>query len=132
MDVTDAAAMEGWLAGRRAAGLPPVRGVFHLAGQVRDVLLPSLDREAFDAGYGPKAHGGYLLHRLLRDEPVEHFVLFASVASLLTTAGQVNYAAGNAFLDALAHHRRALMLLSLVEILHLPRRAGDSFASRGG
>ncbi|MGW0491351.1 amino acid adenylation domain-containing protein [Streptomyces olivaceus] len=113
VDVTDAAAMEGWLAGRRAAGLPPVRGVFHLAGQVRDVLLPSLDREAFDAGYGPKAHGGYLLHRLLRDEPVEHFVLFASVASLLTTAGQVNYAAGNAFLDALAHHRRALGLPAL-------------------
>ncbi|MER8041793.1 amino acid adenylation domain-containing protein [Streptomyces sp. NPDC094032] len=107
VDVTDRAAMERWLAERRSGGLPPVRGVFHLAGQVRDVLLPSLDRAAFDAGYGPKVHGGYFLHRLLCEEPVEHFVLFASVASLLTTAGQVNYAAGNAFLDALAHRRRA-------------------------
>ncbi|MGW4699929.1 amino acid adenylation domain-containing protein [Streptomyces sp. NPDC004285] len=113
VDVTDGEAMERWLAERRDGGLPPVRGVFHLAGQVRDVLLPSLDRAAFDAGYGPKVYGGYLLHRLLREEPVEHFVLFASVASLLTTAGQVNYAAGNAFLDALAHHRRARGLPAL-------------------
>ncbi|MFE5589623.1 amino acid adenylation domain-containing protein [Streptomyces sp. NPDC056549] len=112
-DVTDREAMERWLAERRDSGLPPVRGVFHLAGQVRDVLLPSLDRAAFDAGYGPKVYGGYLLHRLLREEPVEHFVLFASVASLLTTAGQVNYAAGNAFLDALAHRRRAQGLPAL-------------------
>ncbi|MEV8624391.1 amino acid adenylation domain-containing protein [Streptomyces sp. NPDC051079] len=113
VDVTDQEAMERWLAERTSSGLPPVRGVFHLAGQVRDVLLPSLDRAAFDAGYGPKVHGGYLLHRLLCEEPVEHFVLFASVASLLTTAGQVNYAAGNAFLDALAHHRRARGLPAL-------------------
>ncbi|MFF3772979.1 amino acid adenylation domain-containing protein [Streptomyces sp. NPDC002232] len=113
VDVTDGDAMERWLTERRESGLPPVRGVFHLAGQVRDVLLPSLDRAAFDAGYGPKVYGGYLLHRLLREEPVEHFVLFASVASLLTTAGQVNYAAGNAFLDALAHRRRAQGLPAL-------------------
>ncbi|MFB9435727.1 amino acid adenylation domain-containing protein [Streptomyces showdoensis] len=113
VDVTDPEAMERWLGQRRRSGLPPVRGVFHLAGQVRDVLLPALDREAFDAGYRPKVDGGYLLHRLLLDEPVEHFVLFASIASLLTTAGQVNYAAGNAFLDALAHRRRAQGLPAL-------------------
>ncbi|MER5642524.1 amino acid adenylation domain-containing protein [Kitasatospora sp. NPDC002227] len=107
VDVTDEAALAAWLAGHRSRGLPPVRGAFHLAGQVRDTLLPQMDRAAFDAGYAPKAVGAFLLHRLLREEPLEHFVLFASVASVLTTAGQANYAAGNAFLDALAHHRRA-------------------------
>ncbi|MER7751970.1 amino acid adenylation domain-containing protein [Kitasatospora sp. NPDC097643] len=107
VDVTDEATLTAWLADYRQRQLPPIRGVFHLAGQVRDTLLPQMDRAAFDAGYAPKVVGGYLLHRLLRDEPLDHFVLFASVASLLTTAGQTNYAAGNAFLDALAHHRRA-------------------------
>ncbi|MFE6051402.1 amino acid adenylation domain-containing protein [Kitasatospora sp. NPDC056446] len=107
VDVTDEAALTAWLADYRDRQLPPIRGVFHLAGQVKDTLLAQMDRTAFDAGYAPKVAGGHLLHRLLRDEPLDHFVLFASVASLLTTAGQTNYAAGNAFLDALAHHRRA-------------------------
>ncbi|MER7516740.1 non-ribosomal peptide synthetase/type I polyketide synthase [Streptomyces sp. NPDC126499] len=113
LDITDETALAAWLAGHRAAGSPPIRGVFHLAGQVRDTLVPEMDRQVFDSVYGPKVVGGWLLHRLLRDEPLEHFVLFASVASLLTTAGQTNYAAGNAFLDALAHHRRAQGLPAL-------------------
>ncbi|HWG98463.1 MAG TPA: amino acid adenylation domain-containing protein [Pilimelia sp.] len=113
LDITDEAALTAWWDGHRRREEPPVRGVFHLAGQVRDTLVPEMDRAAFDAACAPKVVGAYLLHRLLRDEPLEHFVLFASVASLLTTAGQTNYAAGNAFLDALAHHRRAAGLPAL-------------------
>ncbi|MFD8439214.1 amino acid adenylation domain-containing protein [Streptomyces microflavus] len=113
LDITDEDALTGWLDAYRRAGSPPVRGVFHLAGQVRDTLVTELDRPAFDAVHDPKTVGAYLLHRHLRDEPLDHFVLFASIASLLTTAGQTNYAAGNAFLDALAHHRRAQGLPAL-------------------
>ncbi|GLF93195.1 non-ribosomal peptide synthetase/type I polyketide synthase [Streptomyces yaizuensis] len=112
-DLTDAADLSAWYAARRRAGAEPLRGVFHLAGQVRDALLPEMDRDTFDAAHGPKAVGAQLLHRLFADEPLEHFVLFSSIASLLTTAGQTNYAAGNAFLDALAHHRRARGLPAL-------------------
>ncbi|GAB7046310.1 non-ribosomal peptide synthetase/type I polyketide synthase [Catenuloplanes indicus] len=107
VDVTDERALTGWLDEYRRRRSAPIRGVFHLAGQVRDVRVGQMDRDAFDAAYDPKVIGAYLLHRHLGDEPLDHFVLFASVASLLTTAGQTNYAAGNAFLDALAHHRRA-------------------------
>lgn len=113
VDLTDAAALAEWLAGHRAAALPPVRGVFHLAGEVRDTLLAGMDRETFAAVHDPKVLGAWALHRGLADEPLEHFVLFASVAAWLPTAGQTNYAAGNAFLDALAHHRRALGLPAL-------------------
>ncbi|MGW5351804.1 non-ribosomal peptide synthetase/type I polyketide synthase [Streptomyces sp. NPDC004031] len=113
LDVTDEAALTAWLDDRRRRQLPPVRGVFHLAGQVRDALVGELDRDVFDTAYEPKVAGAFLLHRLLRDEPLDHFVLFASIASLLTTAGQANYAAGNAFLDALAHHRHARGLPAL-------------------
>ncbi|MGX9922376.1 non-ribosomal peptide synthetase/type I polyketide synthase [Streptomyces sp. NPDC002248] len=113
VDLTDEAAFTGWLATYRAGDPPPLRGVFHLAGQVRDTLLADIDREAFDTVHAPKTAGAHLLDKHLRDEPLEHFVLFASVASLLTTAGQTNYAAGNAFLDALAHRRRAAGLPAL-------------------
>ncbi|MFJ9946695.1 amino acid adenylation domain-containing protein [Kitasatospora sp. NPDC091207] len=113
LDITDERALADWLAAYRALDPPPVRGVFHLAGQVRDTLVPELDREVFDAVHGPKVLGAFALHRQLAGEPLDHFVLFASIASLLTTAGQTNYAAGNAFLDALAHHRRALGLPAL-------------------
>ncbi|MFD5182819.1 amino acid adenylation domain-containing protein [Streptomyces sp. NPDC058372] len=113
VDVTDEAALTSWLDEHRRGDPPPVRGVFHLAGQVRDTRVADLDRATFDAVHAPKAVGAYLLDKHLRDEPLEHFVLFASVASLLTTAGQTNYAAGNAFLDALAHRRRARGLPAL-------------------
>ncbi|MFE6994213.1 ketoreductase domain-containing protein, partial [Streptomyces pharetrae] len=113
LDVTDETALAAWLAEQRRLGHPPVRGVFHLAGQVRDTLAADMDRETFDAVHGPKVLGAFALHRQLAGEPLDHFVLFASIASLLTTAGQTNYAAGNAFLDALAHHRRAAGLPAL-------------------
>ncbi|MFD7454199.1 amino acid adenylation domain-containing protein [Kitasatospora sp. NPDC059827] len=113
LDITDEQALADWLDEYRRFDGPPIRGVFHLAGQVRDILVADLDREAFDAVHGPKVLGAFALHRQLVGEPLDHFVLFASIASLLTTAGQTNYAAGNAFLDALAHHRRSLGLPAL-------------------
>ncbi|MFR9727967.1 amino acid adenylation domain-containing protein [Saccharopolyspora sp. MS10] len=113
LDITDEAALIAWLAEHRRGEPQPIRGVFHLAGNLRDALVPDLDRESYHAVHAPKVVGAQLLHRHLRDEPLDHFVLFASIASLLTTAGQTNYAAGNAFLDALAHHRRSLGLPAL-------------------
>ncbi|MFJ3582077.1 amino acid adenylation domain-containing protein [Streptomyces sp. NPDC090127] len=113
LDIADERALTAWLAAHRDRDAPPVRGVFHLAGHVRDIPVQDMDRASFDAVLAPKAAGAWLLHHHLRDEPLDHFVLFSSVAALLTTTGQTNYAAGNAFLDALAHHRRARGLPAL-------------------
>jgi acyl carrier protein len=55
----------------------------------------------------PKVAGGWNLHRLTRELPLDFFVLCSSAASLLGSAAQGNYVTANAFLDALAHHRRA-------------------------
>lgn len=93
--------------------LPPIRGVFHLAGEVKDALIADMDDETFDSAYRPKVLGSFLLHKYLIDEPLDHFVMFSSMASVLTTAGQTNYAAGNAFMDALAKHRRSRGLCGL-------------------
>lgn len=113
VDVSEEANISQWLQSFKAQALPPIRGVFHLAGQVCDTLLPEMTPEAYNTAYLPKVMGGYLLHKYLASEPLDHFVMFASVASLLTTGGQTNYAAGNAFLDALAHYRHAQGLPAL-------------------
>ncbi|AJQ95249.1 non-ribosomal peptide synthetase/type I polyketide synthase [Gynuella sunshinyii] len=107
VDVSYEESLSAWLQDFRQWQLPPIRGVFHLAGQVRDTLLADMTPESYNAAYDPKVVGSYLLHQYLHDQPLDYFVMFASVASLLTTAGQTNYAAGNAFLDALAHYRRS-------------------------
>ncbi|MGC2763170.1 MAG: beta-ketoacyl reductase, partial [Candidatus Binatus sp.] len=108
VDVADEGQLGAFLDEFRAEGWPPIRGVVHAAGVLQDGLLVQLDAAALDSVLRPKMMGGWLLHRLLKDAPLDFFVLFSSAGSLLGQPGQGNYAAANAFLDALAHHRRAL------------------------
>jgi len=105
-DVAVAADLASALA-ETARRLPPLKGVFHLAGKVGDALLGQQDRDRLDAVWQPKALGALLLDRMTRDLPLDWFVLFSSLASLAGNRGQANYAAANAFLDGLAWRRRA-------------------------
>jgi NAD(P)-dependent dehydrogenase (short-subunit alcohol dehydrogenase family)/acyl carrier protein len=108
VDVADEGQLSAFLDEFRTEGWPPIRGIVHAAGVLQDGLLMQLDAAALNSVLRPKMIGGWLLHRLLEDAPLEFFVLFSSAGSLLGQPGQGNYAAANAFLDALAHHRRAL------------------------
>ena len=90
------------------ASLPPLRGVFHAAGVLDDGILRLQDWERFERVMRPKVAGAWHLHELTND--LELFVLFSSGVGLVGAHGQGNYAAGNAFLDALAHYRRLLGL----------------------
>jgi myxalamid-type polyketide synthase MxaE and MxaD len=107
VDVADERQLSAFLDEFRAEGWPPIRGAVHAAGVLQDGLLMQLDAAALHSVLRPKMTGGWLLHRLLEDAPLDFFVLFSSAGSLLGQPGQGNYAAANAFLDALAHHRRA-------------------------
>jgi len=93
--------------------MPPLRGVFHCAGTLDDGVLEQLNWQRFETVFAPKVQGSWNLHTQLMDVPLEHFVLFSSAASAFGAAGQGNYAAANAFLDSLAHYRRALGLPAL-------------------
>jgi acyl transferase domain-containing protein/acyl carrier protein len=96
-----------------ARTMPPLRGVIHSAVVLDDGILLQQDRERFLSVLPPKLDGAWNLHTLTRDLRLDFFVMFSSGASLIGSPGQGNYAAANAFLDALAHHRRAQGLPAL-------------------
>ena len=91
----------------------PLKGIFHLAGVLKDSLLVNQSWENFDAVMTPKLTGAWNLHQLTQSADLDHFVCFSSLVSLIGSLGQSNYAAANAFLDALANHRRRLGLAAL-------------------
>ncbi len=85
----------------------PLTAVLHAAGTTDDGLLETLSGERLDATFGPKADAAWYLHELTRELQGCELILFSSVAGTLQSPGQGNYAAANAFLDALAARRRA-------------------------
>lgn len=82
----------------------PLRGIFHLAGTLADASLREQTWEAFEAVYAAKVYGTLHLHTYSQD--LDLFVTFSSIAASLGNPGQANYAAANAFMDALCEHRR--------------------------
>ncbi|SCL23201.1 myxalamid-type polyketide synthase MxaF [Micromonospora pallida] len=93
--------------------LAPLRGVVHAAGVLDDGILLQQTAERYRRVARPKVDAAWHLHDQTRTETLDFFVLFSSVTSVLGSPGQGGYAAGNAFLDALAHTRRAAGLPAL-------------------
>jgi amino acid adenylation domain-containing protein len=105
-DVTAAEQVERML-GEIDTTMPPLTGVIHAAGLLRDGAVLNQTWERFEEVLAPKVFGGWHLHQLTRDRDLDLFVLFASTAGLLGNHGQANHAAANSFLDQLARHRRS-------------------------
>jgi NAD(P)-dependent dehydrogenase (short-subunit alcohol dehydrogenase family) len=87
--------------------LPPIRGVFHLAGLVRPRHLKDLSSRDLEEAVRAKVQGALLLDGFTRGVALDTFALFSSALSVLGMPGHAAYAAANAFLDAFAAHRRA-------------------------
>ncbi|SEO77565.1 type I polyketide synthase [Amycolatopsis saalfeldensis] len=104
-DVSDRAALADTLAA--IPGDHPLVAVVHTAGVLDDGVIGSLTPERMDTVLRPKVDAGWNLHELTRDLPLSAFVVFSSIAGVFGSAGQGNYAAGNAFLDALMRRRNA-------------------------
>lgn len=91
----------------------PLRGVIHAAGALDDGVLAEMTSSRLASVMAPKVDGAWNLHEATRRDALDFFVLFSSSAGVFGSPGQANYAAGNTFLDALAHHRHAAGLSAL-------------------
>ena len=119
--------------------MPPLRGVIHSAGVLDDGVLQQQDWDRFSRVMAAKVEGAWNLHTHTRHLPLDFFVMFSSISSLLGSAGQTNHSAANAFLDALAHHRHEQSLPALSinwgawsEIGAAARRGADRRAGSRG
>lgn len=104
-DVADGTALAGLLAeiGRT---MPPLAGILHGAMVLEDALLGALSGEQLERVLKPKVQGAENLDRLTRGLPLDYFVLFSSITTLIGNPGQAAYVAANGYLEGLARLRR--------------------------
>ena len=93
-----------------AREMPPLKGVFHSGAVILDQPIAEIELNTYRQVMAGKALGAWNLHQLTRDLPLDHFVLYSSLANLVGNSRQGAYSAANGFLNGLAHYRRALGL----------------------
>ncbi|EEU43643.1 uncharacterized protein NECHADRAFT_70660 [Fusarium vanettenii 77-13-4] len=129
VDVGDKAALE--LAHAQVtAEMPPICGVANAAMVLSDRSFGELKVGDFDKVFGPKVRGTQNLHELFQDKPLDFFIMFSSLASVVGNRGQANYAAANLFMTAVAEQRRAKNLAA--SVIHIGMILGVGYVSSTG
>ncbi|MBU2720770.1 SDR family NAD(P)-dependent oxidoreductase, partial [Acidithiobacillus ferridurans] len=105
-DVGDGAQVQA-LFTRITAEIGPLRGIIHAAAAIDDALAQNLTATQIDAVLRPKIAGAWHLHQHSQGAPLDFFVLYSSVTTLLGNPGQAHYVAANTWMEALATQRRA-------------------------
>jgi acyl transferase domain-containing protein len=93
--------------------MPPLRGICHLAAVVDSAPLNEVNDEHLERIIRPKAAGAWALHRHTENIPLDFFVLFSSLTTVIGQPGLGAYASANAYLDALARYRQRKGLKAL-------------------
>ncbi|KAJ6195904.1 polyketide synthase [Bipolaris maydis] len=110
--------------------MPPVIGVVHAAMVLKDKAFGGCNVDDFVTVFGPKVKGTENLHHLFIDEPLDFFIMFSSIASLLGSPGQSNYAAANLCMTAIAAERRARGLSA--SVIHIGAVTGLGYVLDSG
>ncbi len=108
-DISDPAAVARMVEHVRKT-CPPIKGVLHAAAVFDDALVQNLNAARMETVIAPKLLGAWNLHKATLDVPLEHFVLYSSIATAIGNPGQASYVAANAGLEGLARMRRDLGL----------------------
>ena len=111
-DISDQAALGEVVAGI-SEGMPAIRGVVHAAMVLDDGAIVNLDQERMQRVMAPKVEGAWNLHRATLDRPLDFFIMYSSLSTVIGTPGQANYVAANMYLEALAEYRRGRGLPAL-------------------
>lgn len=104
VDVTDEEELSAFVA-EAEERLGPVRGVIHGAGVISDSLIATKGIEEVENVFAPKVYGTMVLDMVFENHKLDFFILFSSSSTVTAPAGQVDYVAANAFLNAFAHGR---------------------------
>ncbi len=110
-DISDRNAVAQLLAEIRA-DYPPLAGIFHSAMVLDDAPMVELNVARFANVLAPKAMGAWHLHELTQEDNLDIFMLYSSVSALIGGTFQGSYVSANAYLDGLAHYRRAQGLVA--------------------
>lgn len=94
--------------------LPPIKGEFHGAMALRDVLFEKMSFTDWNLNIKPRVQGAWNLHHCLADDRLDFCLILGSCAGYAGTASQAAYAASNTFLDAFVSYRRDLGLPACV------------------
>ena len=104
-DVSDLRALER-LFEKIQTTMPQVVGVIHAAMVLNDAIIKNLNSDRFNRVLAPKVAGAENLDLVTRGQPLDYFVLFSSVTTMMGNPGQGNYVAANAYMEGLARRRR--------------------------
>ena len=108
LDTGSTEAVQALVDKRADDGHPPILGVIHAAGLTEGQLLTELDASRVERTVWPKVAGAQALHEVFPPGSVDFMFLIASAGAVFGVPGQASYAAGNAYLDALARARHRL------------------------
>lgn len=113
VDIANYNDLKSFVSTYEAQTTPPILAVYHTAGVAIPSLIVDLDEDNFSQVLSGKIQGALNLHRLFESRQLDAFVLYSSLASVVTSSGQASYSAANAFLDSFAHWRRNQGLAAL-------------------
>ena len=85
-----------------------LNGILHTAGVIDDALIQLKEIDDVLQVLRPKVDGTLAINAVFPIEELDFCVLYSSTSAFMGIAGQVDYAAANAFLDAFAHYQAGI------------------------